>query len=1571
MEGTRHPHQAMQPMSPWQQQQYQQSGQQFQQSRSGQQFQQPRLGQQYQQPRFQQQYQQSEFRQQHHQSELDQHYQQSEIVPLHQELGLSQFHQHAGFGQQHQQSRLTQQRSNEQFSQIYQQLPKQQQSQHSYDDKQSDYPSHQVSVSGQQQPLSPSPQQQKEAEIMSLLKELQENKNSQIQIPPPLDMHPDEEITPPASLSAEMSAFSPDTLKETESNKELRSQLRQTERATSVRVGLHCASSVNQASIEGVNPTNNTGMGTVKVPVEKSMTHLPLSPGDSSSRPLCSKSPQAPRSSHEFPRFDFSNITRLNRRIAGHHGVSNDCSSAVKKLESALNISNISIDHSQTAFCNSANPLGNQLNSVVDDDSNSCSNHPDPVDDESSSSDGQLSSALHDDSNPLGEQLDSVVHNDSNLSINPLDSVDRDDCSPSEDQLDTALRDDSNPSVDQLEKAIHDDSIPSVDPLDSTVCDDSNPSVDQLESTLCTDSSYPVGPSKDQSGSALGDFNPSDSQTRSTLCGDASPSDHQQVPELCDYSNPSSEKPESTVPENLRFSIRSKNQSEKGFIDSSSSVDHLETEVDNESHFLIRSSKNRSRPAISDDTKPSGQPGLAGQVASRPSVSQPRSTVQDDSSRFDDNRRTASFVDSNSFVSKPRTTLQGDFNASGESSSNSSNCQPGTTLRNYSNPSRASLLDDSNPSDSSTVTLQDKSSSANAQPPVKFQKSNPSDGSRETASQVDSNPSNTQLRTALQNGSTLSDDRPKTSLQDTSPVDSPTGTILQDPNSSDIQVRIPNDQLGKGLNKSKPSGSPTGTSLNDYSSQTDSLPKTAPNHKKPSGSEVETAFISDSHPSNDKAQTALQDKSISSAAQQKTAVCDSKQSDFQPGNALRNHSNQLDHQPRIVSSVNSSLLFEPSQDHPESTSPDNSRHPRSPTNSGPDTALLVNIRSGRDSTDDHPEVSVEEDSGIQVFDKNSKPGSPIDTAKRAVDSNSVPVPVSENERNSDVIPSSALPVSNVKDDFHFVEIKGTPVSISTKVFADPLPADPFESQDIKPTQSELETEVLLHKESDNQKEHISKSDVQEIDMDHSDVQNIHTNNNTAIQKTPTRKDIDVQEIPIGQERDVQVITTEDSHSNDSDTTHFFEENTVYVCEEPVSAVCHVCETNVDSSRYKFHLFFGHLQCGHCNRRLVGCDMLQDMRDPKKSVCKKSNSREHSFKDWTLDPIEFLSYYIRKELVIKRFCASLSGPPTVSEIVDEIDRYVTKLSSLEEISPWKSAIAKCHKYVTERKAGSKAKDKKTVVSVGYPNTKGKFTIKPFFMTGGHTSAKENSIVKPTTVSSGCPAPTQKTVEPTGRPSSLTSSLRAVNKSVDQPAVALAGQPKVTGLEKVRQPTEAIVLDEPTIAVASTSKCNSIPGETPSRNFATKETSQSGKDKSRQSGSVLLRYLSASLNKKGKYSKASAKTGDDSKKQSNSIKVPHMKNTFVKAPTDGNYLVVYYPSQSCPENCPNCYCRFDPSKVTVNCTTSVITNKCVDCALTIFIFQDPPQESTQTVKFPNKRKTAPYKFTGPESKKSRKK
>ncbi|XP_045103745.1 bromodomain-containing protein 4-like [Portunus trituberculatus] len=149
-------------------------------------------------------------------------------------------------------------------------------------------------------------------------------------------------------------------------------------------------------------------------------------------------------------------------------------------------------------------------------------------------------------------------------------------------------------------------------------------------------------------------------------------------------------------------------------------------------------------------------------------------------------------------------------------------------------------------------------------------------------------------------------------------------------------------------------------------------------------------------------------------------------------------------------------------------------------------------------------------------------------------------------------------------------------------------------------------------------------------------------------------------------------------------THFFEPTVVPPEKQKLMVMCYVCDTNVKVAKFKHHLFFGFVRCHYCNRRLMGCRLLmEDLNNPEKSVCFSSPSRVHSFSKWAGDPIEHLSYYIRKDLVIKRFCAGKTKPPPVPEIVAEIHSYISRLSVLESIGPWCYAFERCQKYIQER------------------------------------------------------------------------------------------------------------------------------------------------------------------------------------------------------------------------------------------------------------------------------------------------
>ncbi|XP_042226009.1 uncharacterized protein LOC121869015 [Homarus americanus] len=1545
MEGTRHPHQAIPPMSTvssWQQQQYQQSAQQYQEPRLGQPYDQPRLGQQYQQPRIQSQYQQPQFGQQQHHLGLGQQYQQSGLLPLPQQLGLGQYHQHPGFGRQHQQPRLMHPRPSEPFPEIFPHLQKQQESQLSYDDKQHDHASHRVDVHGQQRSMSPDPQQQKDAEIMSLWKDMQEgNKKTQDLMHSSLDVCQNEEVmqASEAEAEAEVSTFPQNTLKETEPIKVVHLQERPGETTYNIPVGLHCSS----APIEGVDITNNTSMVPLELTV-RNMIPLPTSSSGLVTKPLSPKISHPLSSPHDFTRYDFTDITKLSggmptqtHRQPGT-AAANDYSPTV-----------------ETTLCDESRPFIQQKYADLCGDSNPAR---DPLD-----------TTACDDSTSSDNRQDSAVPDDSNLSDERLDCAARDYSYPSDDQpLDCAVRADSNPSVDLPESVACDDSTPSIEPLASVVRDDSNPSVDQLESTLCSTSAYLVGPSKGHSRSAFSDdSNPSNDHRRPVLHTDANQPHRQEVTMSVGRSSPSSDQLEPVLPGNSSFANSlSKSVSRPDyFINSSLSSDQPETHISDYSCFAEGPPEDDTASALRDASDLSGQPEVAveNESSTSPSDDQIGTAVSGDSNQCDSGPKSVLQENSNSCENECRNSVQED------DYSNSSHSLPKICVREVCDSDSSEYLP------KSAVKENFESNSLNHQPKISKQEGSKSNSSEhlpkilaqesfksnlpgnltQTSAQesLESNfpdhlPKYSPLRSSKCNSS---DKVPKASLQNTNESDlsdnnnkvSASDNIEPDSSSDSVtetsaQEGIEHLLSGTGI------GLPDGYSVSDKPPRaglsdklSGSQPRTSHSPLVPTPPDGESGILvcDDSNLSHSWPRIAILDESSPSGNQKRTLPCnDSSLSDGQATVKL----------PMNLSSPVKSLVEQP---RPTSLSIGHSAN--SLSNSEQNTTL----------TDTLGDLSGSE-SAASINGKNSDEQQPAlisepECVVQTPASNPVHDPLPEHTDDTSVNTLPKSPGTTVGD-FHFVEVKGISIKVSPKRYYEPISSDASNIPETKSVLPFVFPEDSARESDDDMQVSVGISvDARDLHIEDA----VNTINQGDTQDLPTNNNDEDQGIIISEESDVQ---EEGYLSNDSDTDNFLEEDTVYICEKPTEATCNVCESNVKSAHFKSHLFFGHIQCIHCNRRLVGCDMLQDLKDPKKDACKKSPSEKHSFKIWTLDPIEFLAYYIRKELVIKRFCAGLNGPPTAPEIVDEIGCYVAKLVSLKTLAPWKTAIAKCNKYVNERKPGGKKYQSQnistpTIVSASRvtrssqpPADLGKSAAVPI---------KQPSAGKPAAVSVKQPSTCISAAVPIKLP------------STDIPATVPIKQPSTSSVVQHTAVSTSSSLREKrskSTKVSSSSAAAVEPSSTqtptPPRSDL-KKTPIAKKKKLRQSGKIFLKYLGAGLKKSGKFDV----TPPPQKKQTKPLNVCDLKNIVVQAPVDGNYLVVNYPSQHCPDNCPNCYCRFDPSAITVHCFTSVITNKCMNCDLTIFVVQDPPDGSIQNIKFQNKRKMS-HKFSGPQSKKRRK-
>nr|XP_053627120.1 uncharacterized protein LOC128684848 [Cherax quadricarinatus] len=76
-------------------------------------------------------------------------------------------------------------------------------------------------------------------------------------------------------------------------------------------------------------------------------------------------------------------------------------------------------------------------------------------------------------------------------------------------------------------------------------------------------------------------------------------------------------------------------------------------------------------------------------------------------------------------------------------------------------------------------------------------------------------------------------------------------------------------------------------------------------------------------------------------------------------------------------------------------------------------------------------------------------------------------------------------------------------------------------------------------------------------------------------------------------------------------------------------------------------------------------------------------------------------------------------------------------------------------------------------------------------------------------------------------------------------------------------------------------------------------------------------------------------------------------IVNTPVDGRYLVVKYPSQSCPESCPECYTVICPSKFSLNITNFTISYVCEYCYLVIYFIPNPVEGFDSNIGFKNER------------------
>ncbi|XP_037804419.1 uncharacterized protein LOC119598712 [Penaeus monodon] len=145
-------------------------------------------------------------------------------------------------------------------------------------------------------------------------------------------------------------------------------------------------------------------------------------------------------------------------------------------------------------------------------------------------------------------------------------------------------------------------------------------------------------------------------------------------------------------------------------------------------------------------------------------------------------------------------------------------------------------------------------------------------------------------------------------------------------------------------------------------------------------------------------------------------------------------------------------------------------------------------------------------------------------------------------------------------------------------------------------------------------------------------------------------------------------------------------------------MCFVCNKEISGKNVINHMFFPHLKCRDCKTIIKSCQaysqLKKRLRKGKLNSC-SSVSGCHNFDRWNVNPVDFLAYKIRKFIALREK-RSYNNQPTEQEVTDEMEKYIKKLSMLQFLNPWKSAIRSCKTYmkaVKQTKSKSKKEGKK--------------------------------------------------------------------------------------------------------------------------------------------------------------------------------------------------------------------------------------------------------------------------------------
>ncbi|XP_066987059.1 uncharacterized protein [Macrobrachium rosenbergii] len=374
---------------------------------------------------------------------------------------------------------------------------------------------------------------------------------------------------------------------------------------------------------------------------------------------------------------------------------------------------------------------------------------------------------------------------------------------------------------------------------------------------------------------------------------------------------------------------------------------------------------------------------------------------------------------------------------------------------------------------------------------------------------------------------------------------------------------------------------------------------------------------------------------------------------------------------------------------------------------------------------------------------------------------------------------------------------------------------------------------------------------------------------------------------------------------------------------PNHVKCFCCERYIKESHFSEHLLFGEVRCSVCERYFSDCQSF--MGDIK--VC------DHTLV-FTTDPLTYIAGKL--SLVEADRCLVNEG------LLNELEKYIYKIRSLESRLPWQHAIDKCKEHLALEKSKKINADNDRLGHSDHliPANEYKSIEDIRSFTELHSVCLTNTFQEGDQMVNG------------GRDSSFAQKEEMQfyeltrEAETNQPSACYKDKDYFVNFQDLAYTNST----EMASCVSPQGSCNkvtnhqfldntqfsgipainkeTIPVDTPSTKTG-HETDRCG-----TVSTPVARPNTANGHLKEKhvsFKKQKKKPMPLSKKK---VSKTNTLMNLVAQPSDGFYYITKTPI----EECPNCYCMLCPLACTVNYRTFLITFNCPDCSLVIYIAND---------------------------------